>query len=255
MAVIALLTDFGTRDYYVAAMKGVILSIAPSAVIVDITHEIPPQDVRDAAYTLRACYRDFPAGTIFVAVVDPGVGSERRALVVESEGYFFVGPDNGVLGFIFDDDARAFELANDRYFRRPVSNTFHGRDIFAPVAAYLSLGIMAQEFGAPVSDPVRLAEGRPSVVEGGLEGEVIHIDRFGNLVTNVTSHDLPASYSVGINGMVIEKRCRFYAEANRGELFSIVGSAGFMEISIRDGSAAKELDVEAGNSIVVRTGG
>lgn len=255
MAIIALLTDFGTRDYYVGAMKGVILSIAPSAVIVDITHEIEPQNICEAAFTLRACYRDFPAGAIFAAVVDPGVGSGRRSLVVESEGYYFVAPDNGLLSFVVSDGARVFALTNERYFRAPVSNTFHGRDIFAPVAAHLSLGVGPEELGDEIFDPVRLAEGKATTSESGVKGEIIHIDRFGNLVTNVAFGDLPASYIVEINGRVIEKGCRYYAEANKGELFLIAGSAGFLEISVRDGSAAKELAVEEGSSVVVRAGG
>jgi S-adenosylmethionine hydrolase len=255
MAVVALLTDFGTRDYYVGAMKGTILSIAPSAVIVDITHDVPAQNISEASFTLQACYRDFPAGTIFVAVVDPGVGSGRQALLVEAEGYYFLAPDNGLLSFVLSDEAPTFALTNEQYFRAPVSKTFHGRDIFAPVAGHLSLGVSPEEFGEPVSDPVRIPERTPRNIDGGVEGEIIHIDRFGNLVTNVTTNALPASYSVEINGTVLEKRCRYYAEANKGELFSIAGSAGFLEISICGGSAAKELGARPGSSIVVRTGG
>jgi S-adenosylmethionine hydrolase len=250
MAVIALLTDFGTRDYYVGAMKGVILSIAPSAVIIDITHDVPPQDIREAAYTLRSCYSDFPAGTVFVAVVDPGVGSGRRGLAVESEGYYFVGPDNGLLSFVLDD-ARVFELKNEWYFRRPVSNTFHGRDVFAPVAARLSVGVQVEEFGPPVSDPVRLVEGKPQVSEQGIDGEVLHIDCFGNIVTNIKAADLLAVYTIEINGKLIENHRKFFAEAESSEVFSIMGSAGFLEISIRDGSAAEMLGVRRGQKVSV----
>jgi S-adenosylmethionine hydrolase len=250
MAVIALLTDFGTRDYYVGAMKGVILSVAPSAVIVDITHEVPPQDIREAAYTLRACYRDFPAGTVFVAVVDPGVGSGRQALAVESGGYYFLAPDNGLLNFVLDD-ARIFELTNKRFFRGPVSNTFHGRDIFAPVAVHLSLGVKIEKLGPPVSDPVRLVEGKPAISENGIEGEIIHIDRFGNIVTNILGADLPTAYRVELGGAVIEDHRRFYAEAGKDEVFSIIGSVGFLEISVRDSSARDTLQVRIGQRVYV----
>lgn len=251
MAAIALLTDFGTRDHYVGAMKGVILSIAPSAVIVDISHEVAAQDVREAAYTLRACYRDFPGGTTFVAVVDPGVGSERRAILVEADGYYFIGPDNGLLSFVLNEEARIFILSNELYFRHPVSSTFHGRDIFAPVAAHLFAGVGLEEFGPRIYDPFRISGGRPAISGEGTEGEVIHIDRFGNLVTNITSEGLPASYIVEINGGAIEKRCTYYAEANKGELFSIAGSAGFLEISVRDGSAAEMLGAKIGQKVSV----
>jgi S-adenosylmethionine hydrolase len=251
MAAIALLTDFGTRDYYVGAMKGAILSIAPSVVIVDITHEVPPQDVGEAAYTLQACYRDFPAGTVFVAVVDPGVGSDRRALIVEAQGYYFVAPDNGLLTFVLEDDARVFDLTNERYFRDRVSNTFHGRDIFAPVAAHLSLGVRAGEFGTPVSDPLRRDGAKPRIYDSGIEGEVIHIDRFGNIVTNITVADLPAEYTVEVGGTVIENRREFYAGAEEREIFSIAGSAGFLEVSLREGSAADILGVKRGEKVSV----
>jgi S-adenosyl-L-methionine hydrolase (adenosine-forming) len=250
---IALLTDFGTRDYFVAAMKGTILSINPSAVIVDITHEIPPHDIREASFTLRACYRDFPPGTIFLAVVDPGVGSERRAIAAEAGGFYFVAPDNGLLGFIFGDEStQVYEITETRLFRSSVSSTFHGRDVFAPVAAHLSSGVKPEELGRGISDPVSFGEPEPRLFEGGIEGEVIHIDRFGNLVTNITPGDLPASYNVEINGRIIEKQVDHYAGAREGEMFSITGSAGFLEISVREGSAANALDAQPGLKVIVR---
>ena len=147
--IIALLTDFGTKDYFVGAMKGVILNINENAKIIDITHEIEPQNIRSASFTLRACYKNFPPKTIFVAVVDPGVGSERRAILVETEDYFFIAPDNGLLSFIFNesDDFLVYEITNEKFFNQPVSQTFHGRDIFAPCAAHLSKGVLPAEFG------------------------------------------------------------------------------------------------------------
>jgi S-adenosylmethionine hydrolase len=251
MAAIALLTDFGTRDYFVGAMKGVILSVAPSAVIVDITHEIAARDILEAAYTLRACYRDFPAGTIFVAVVDPGVGSERRAIIAESGGYYFVAPDNGVLSFVLGEGSRTHEISEKLYLREAVSSTFHGRDIFASVAAYLCRGVGPSKFGPALLDPVKVASAMPAVVGDSIVGEVIHIDRFGNIVTNITNDSLPAEYTIELGGRVIEKRCRYYAEAGPGEIFSIAGSAGFLEISVRDGSAAEQLKVSRGSPVVL----
>src|SRR5215468_6432838 len=189
MSVIALLTDFGTQDYFVGAMKGVILSINTAATIVDITHEIPPQDIEAGAFNLLSCYRDFPAGTVHVAVVDPGVGSDRRALVIESANQFFVGPDNGLFGWICEREESwaAIEISNDKFFRHPVSQTFHGRDIFAPVAAALSAGHEPSEFGPAVSDIVRVESLQPATISANtIEGRIIHIDRFGNCVTNFT---------------------------------------------------------------------
>src|SRR5437870_2878972 len=155
---IALLTDFGNRDYFVGAIKGAILTVAPGAPIADITHEVPPQDIRSAAFMLGACYRDFPANTVFVCVVDPGVGSERRPIVVEAADRYFVAPDNGLLSFVVEssDESRAFEISNRRFQRPRVSRTFHGRDIFAPAAAHLCNGVKPEDFGVQVFDIVRL---------------------------------------------------------------------------------------------------
>ena len=180
LPVITLLTDFGTADYFVGAVKGAILSVNPSAVIVDITHEIPPQDIEAGAFTLLAAYKTFPVGTIHVAVVDPGVGSTRRPIIVKTNEQFFVGPDN-TFTYIYDREPshRIVHVTADRFFRPSVSSTFHGRDIFAPVAAALSNGVALEEFGEEINDQVRL----PSL-ETPLR--VIHIDRFGNCVTNIT---------------------------------------------------------------------
>jgi len=252
MAAIALLTDFGTRDYFVGAMKGVILSIAPSAVIVDITHEIEAQDIREAAFTLRACFRDFPEGTIFVGVVDPGVGSERRAIIVESDGNYFAAPDNGLLSFVLDEDSRVYEITEKRFFRADAGSTFHGRDIFAPAAAHLALGRDPSEFGPEIFDPVTLGNPAPVAFVDRIEGEIIHIDRFGNLVTNISSAELPEKYAIEVGAIVIKRRCRYYAEAEAGELFSIAGSAGFLEMSVRNGSAANELGVARGDQVILK---
>jgi S-adenosylmethionine hydrolase len=251
---IALLTDFGTRDYFVASMKGVILSIDPAAVIVDIAHDIPPQDISEAAFTLRACYRDFPAGTIFVAVVDPGVGSARRAILAEAGGYYFIAPDNGLLGFVLDNeaDARVFEISNPEFFAANISSTFHGRDIFAPAAAHLSRGADPAQFGPRISDYVCVSETKPNFSEQGIEAEVIHIDRFGNLVINLSQNDLPGKFIIEIGDRVIETQRKFYAEAPEGEIFSIMGSAGFLEISVRNGSAKDLLGAGKGDRLLVK---
>ncbi|MGC2238232.1 MAG: SAM-dependent chlorinase/fluorinase [Pyrinomonadaceae bacterium] len=252
--VIALLTDFGTQDYFAGAMKGVILSINPNAKIVDITHEIPPQDIRAAAFTLRACCKDFPEKTIFVAVVDPGVGSNRKAILVETGRYYFIAPDNGLLSFISDKekDFRVFELANEKLFHHPISRTFHGRDIFAPVAAHLSVGVKPNECGRELEDFIRFETAKPKKISGEkIEAEVIHIDRFGNLITNLKREDLPENFSVEINGKIIDKLQNFYVEAKNGEIFMIFGSAGFLEIAASQDSASKLLNTTVGERVSV----
>jgi S-adenosylmethionine hydrolase len=242
LPVITLLTDFGTADYYVGAVKGAILSVNPAAVIVDITHEIPPQDVAAGAFTLLAAYKTFPAGTIHVAVVDPGVGSTRRPIIVSANEQFFVGPDNGLFTYIYDRESshRTFHVTSDRFFRREVSTTFHGRDVFAPVAAALSKGIEVEEFGAEIDDEVRL----PSLET---PPRIIHIDRFGNCVTNIT----PPVKRLIINGRTISEFRQFYGDGDDESLFAIWGSAGFLEISVNGGSAAQILGVNVGTRIAI----
>lgn len=247
MRVITLLTDFGTADYFVGAMKGVILSINPHAVIADITHEIPAQDVAAGAFTLLAAYDTFPAGTIHVAVVDPGVGSQRRAIVVTAGDYLFVGPDNGIFTYIYDRDPsnQAFQITDETYFRQPVSNTFHGRDIFAPVAAALSTGVDPSFLGPRVSHPIRLLK--------SAEPQIIHIDHFGNLITNITRDHFHKGTSLVVNGKVISAIRRFFGDGEEDETFAIWGSAGFLEIAVNGGSAAEILNVKRGDPVETRT--
>ncbi len=250
--IIALLTDFGTKDYFVGAMKGVILSINKKANIVDITHEISPQNIRQAAFTLSACCQEFPEKTIFTTVVDPGVGSNRRAILVETKDYFFIAPDNGLLSFIFNEREtfRVYEITNEKYFRHPVSRTFHGRDIFSPAAAHLSSGIKASEFGAETSDFVSFAESKPrKISESEIEAEIINVDRFGNLVTNLKRQDLPEKFAVEINGKRVEKLQNYFAEGENNEVFMIFGSAGFLEIAAFQNSAADILKTEIGGKV------
>jgi len=253
---IALLTDFGTSDYFVAAMKGTMLKIAPDLQFVDITHEIPPQDVRSGWFVLQACYRDFPQGTIFLCVVDPGVGSVRRPMVTEADGYLFVGPDNGLFSFLFEqDDAGVYCIANEEILARDISTTFHGRDIFAPVAAYLSTGLPVVEVGSRIDDPVRLEFARPrQISDAEWEGEIIHIDHFGNLVTNFLPTKVSGNFVFEINGNSVRRHVGHYAEANRGEVISVTGSAGFVEISSNLDSAAKILNAAIGDRVVMKAG-
>jgi S-adenosyl-L-methionine hydrolase (adenosine-forming) len=261
MSIITLLTDFGSQDYFVGAMKGAILSINRHALIVDITHEIPPQDIETAAFNLLAVYKDFPAGTIHVAVVDPGVGSSRKPILIECGEQFFVGPDNGIFSWICEreGDTRAIHLTSEAFFRDPVSKTFHGRDIFAPVAAALSNGVAMTEFGEKLSDYVRLDPLQPAVAgDGSVEGRVIHIDRFGNCVTNLTGAHFGADLAASGAKLVINHReltsfRQSYSEGavKADDLFCLVGSAGFLEIAARNSSAATMLRAERGQSVVV----
>jgi S-adenosylmethionine hydrolase len=256
MPIITLLTDFGLQDYFVGAMKGVVLSINSSAIIVDITHDIPPQDVRAGAFNLLAVYRDFPAGTIHVAVVDPGVGSARKGIVIDCAGQLFVGPDNGLFSWICarEKSFRAVELSNEKFFRNPVSRTFHGRDIFAPVAAALSSGVAIAEFGQVIDDLVRL-EGLVSATtdDGSIEATIIHIDRFGNCITNLTREHFGSGARLVVNDREVSAFRAFFAdgEANRDDLFCFFGSAGFLEIAIQNSSAAKILGARRGDRVIV----
>jgi S-adenosylmethionine hydrolase len=260
---ITLLTDFGLADYFVGAMKGVIFSVNPEARLADITHEIPPQDIAAAAFTLLAAYAAFPTQTIHVAVVDPGVGSSRRPILVVTGNHIFVGPDNGIFSYIIDreQEARVFHITNEKHFRHPVSATFHGRDIFAPVAGALSLGVQAEKLGVEIKDHVRMASLVPDTLgKGRLGARIIHIDRFGNCITNLTPQELTIEMIKGgarlvIKGKKIDAFRQFFATESdhREELFAIWGSAGFLEIAAQNRSAAKELKVERGEKVVVLT--
>ncbi len=251
-SIITLLTDFGTRDGYVAAMKGVLLSIAPEAHLVDITHEVAPQEIAEAAFTLATSWRFFPAGTVHLAVVDPGVGSERRAIAVAAGGHRFVAPDNGVLSLALAGlPLEAVSLENRGLFRPEVSQTFHGRDIFAPVAAHLALGAPLSEAGPSLPDIVRLPEAAPHPeTPGAWQGTVVAVDRFGNLVTNIPADLVRGSaLRVEIAGAAIGRLSEFYAEAPPGGLLALVGSAGTLEVAVNGGSAADRLQVRRGAQV------
>jgi S-adenosyl-L-methionine hydrolase (adenosine-forming) len=254
MPIITLLTDFGSQDYFVGAVKGVILSINPVVRIVDITHEIPPQDIHAAAFNLLAVYPSFPATTVHLAVVDPGVGSARRPIIVECAGQFFVGPDNGLFSWICEREGnwRAFHLTNENFFRCPVSTTFHGRDIFAPVAAAVASGVAPAEFGREIDDLVQLGSLSPRTTdEGTIEATIIYIDRFGNCVTNLTSDHLAGKQILVVKGHEIKSFRKFFAEQSGedSELFCVIGSAGFLEIAAQNSSAAEILNIRRGQSL------
>ncbi|HEX8493596.1 MAG TPA: SAM-dependent chlorinase/fluorinase [Pyrinomonadaceae bacterium] len=261
---ITLLTDFGTTDYFVGAMKGAILNVNPEARIIDITHEIPPHDIRAAAFTLYHSYKTFPPKTIHVAVVDPGVGSMRRPLLVRAGEHFFIGPDNGLFSYIFyfyDVSVDVFELSREEYFRQPVSATFHGRDIFAPVAGALSKGVFPEELGTEVYDDyIRLdLDFYPMMnKDGALEGSIIHIDHFGNCITNLSHRDFAEEMAgrwekIVINGHEIKSFRQFYAQHNvdSDELFAIWGSARFLEIVAYQDSASRRLNARRGQKFIV----
>jgi len=271
--IITLTTDFGLDDPYVAAMKGVILSLNPAATIVDITHQVRPHQVAQAAFLLAQALPYFPRGTIHVVVVDPGVGTARRALAVATPEMLLVGPDNGALSAGLSEETRrragpgpgatevelaeghrAVALRRRRYMRKPVSDTFHGRDIFAPMAAHLSLGVELEALGPAVGKVRALPHFRARrLPDGTLEGRVVHVDRFGNVVTDVRAEDLPKGrVEVSIGGQRIEGLARTYEE--EPELKALVGSAGYLEVAFRGGSAAYSLGVDVGAGVLVTEG-
>jgi S-adenosyl-L-methionine hydrolase (adenosine-forming) len=254
---IALLTDFGLRDHYVGAMKGVILGICPEATLVDISHEIDPQDVFNGALELDAAYRYFPPSTIFLVVVDPGVGSTRRAIAIESGGYRFVGPDNGVFSLVVESAPRAVELTDPQFARPTVSRTFEGRDRFAPAAAWLAAGAELTALGRPVSSLVRLDLPLPRAAADGIDGEVLRIDRFGNLTTNIDATILAkmaGPITVGIGRQLIPRIVSTYADVRPGELCALVGSSDRLEIAVSGGSAARTLGLGRGAVVQLRRG-
>jgi S-adenosylmethionine hydrolase len=250
--IITLLTDFGTKDYFVGAMKGAILAVNSEAAIIDITHEIPPQDIWAGAFTLANYYRDFPPKTVHVCIVDPGVGSNRRAVLGVTEAYYFVAPDNGLLSFVFSENKniRVFELTNEKFFRQLISRTFHGRDIFAPVAAYLAKGVSPVDFGPEIRDFVRIEMPQLKIISNlKTEAEIIHIDHFGNLITNLQKENLPERFFLEVNGNRIERHQKYYAETRAGKIFSILGSAGFLEVVAFQTSAENLLNAKRGDKI------
>jgi hypothetical protein len=259
--IITLTTDFGLTDPFVGIMKGVILGIAPGARLVDITHDVPSYDVSEAAFIVERAYRYFPPGTIHVVVVDPGVGSPRRPIAAAVNKHVFVAPDNGVLSWVFHSAAEpsgvsAHHITNTDLFKPVVSNTFHGRDIFAPVAAHLACGLRLESVGPGIDDCRKEAvpQLRPSG-KGGFIATVLRVDKFGNVITNILPENLGRQFSIRVAGTEVRRLATSYAEAMPEEVFAIEGSTGYIELSLEQGSAAKRFGFSRGAEIEVETGG
>lgn len=279
--IITLTTDFGTSDVYVGVMKGVILNINPDAQVVDITHAISPQNIHEAAFTINSAYRYFPKDTIHVIVVDPGVGSERQAIVCQIDSTFFVCPNNGVLSYLLQnieteetDIPEAVTIENPTYLLPQVCNTFHGRDIFAPVTAHLSLGVPLAEIGTPIRDLVRFPVPAIRISEDTLTGQIINVDSFGNLITNISENALAAfllssgsnedtvgqldkqtvsaKFEIIAGNTCLKKLNGTYAESGAGEPLTIIGSFGLLEIAINLGNAEARLGIKNGDTVIVR---
>ena len=258
MHLITLTTDFGTRDWFVGTMKGVVLDINPRASVVDLTHEVPPGDIQAGAIALMAGCRYFPKGTVHVAVVDPGVGSPRRAIAVQTANGFFVGPDNGVLSWAAAREKikTIRQLENRECFLEPVSRTFEGRDIFAPVAAHLSRRVPVERLGRELKDFVRLPWPKPAKQRGGFRGEVVYLDRFGNAITNLEA-ELVSSRRRSICEVTGKREARcpvahLYGAVPVGRPVAVIGSSGLLEIAVHRGSAARKFGLKIGDRVVMR---
>jgi S-adenosyl-L-methionine hydrolase (adenosine-forming) len=261
MAIISLITDFGARDEYVGLLKAVILGIDPAAVTVDVSHAVDPQDVAQAAYLVQTAYAHFPPGSIHLVVVDPGVGTARDVLLLDLGEHRFVAPDNGVLSLVVDGDLpfRLRRLENSAWRRESVSPTFHGRDVMAPAAAQLSRGADPAEFG-PEVDPrtvVRLRDLRPRRTPAGIEGRIVQVDRFGNLITNIDRWMLDACVGAGapeirVGDLTIQGVCRTYSDGAPGQPLALFGSRETLEIAVTGGSARNTLGVDKGEPVLVR---
>jgi len=273
--VITLTTDFGAGDTYVASMKGVILAINPEAVIVDICHSIEPQNISQAAFLISTTYKYFPKDAIHLVIVDPGVGSQRKAILLKTPLAYFLAPDNGALSYIINDlepspatishdnflklrpqkicpDAEAIAITNHKFWRHPVSPLFHGRDIFAPVAAYLSLGTPIQEFGKNLKHIHVFPPSQPQHdAEENLIGQILHIDSFGNLITNIKNDMLTSEAVIEVAGQPINGITQFYSQ--REGLIALIGSNGYLEISLNKGSAANYLNSKVGDKVKLKS--
>lgn len=254
MTIITVLTDFGLKDPYAGVMKGAILSINPKARIVDITHEIEPQDILEASFVIDESYPSFPKGSIHLCVVDPTVGSTRRALVLHRGGHFFVGPDNGLFSSFLDDTAEVREITNTRFMLPHVSHTFHGRDVFAPVSAYLSLGARLSDLGPLVSDPVRLQDRMPRITGGRLEGRIVRFDRFGNAISNISIRDLEGFVKTG--SFLITLGQTQFASLNKTYCEEphtcLIGSSGYLEFGSFLGNFRDQTGTRKGDPVTVR---
>jgi len=258
--VITLLTDFGTKDHYVASIKGVILNINPECHLVDITHRVNPQDIEEGAFILVSAYSYFPKGTVHLCVVDPGVGGDRKPILLVTQNYFFVGPDNGLFTLVAQREKvkQILVLSKRKYFLSKISSTFHGRDLFAPVAAHLSLGVRPTAFGYEIRSLKEIGFQKPVVKEGRLLGEILHIDAFGNVISNIDEARLSrfvqgCPFVIRAGRKSIPGLKEGYWEGKKGEPIALLGSGGFLEISVREGNAQKILKVKKGDPIWIST--
>lgn len=253
MSIITVLTDFGLRDPYAGVMRGVILSIDPKALVVDITHGIEPQDIAEASFVIDESYPYFPRDSIHLCVVDPTVGSTRRALAMRNRGHFFVGPDNGLFSSLFDDTAEIREITNTRFMLSHVSSTFHGRDVFAPASAYLSLGARFSDLGPSVDDPVRLQDLMPRMTEGRLEGQIVRFDRFGNAISNISIKALEGfvktgSFLITMGQMQFASLSKTYGEHPHT---CLMGSSGYLEFGSFLGNFREQRGTKKGDLVTV----
>ena len=261
---ITLTTDFGLTEHYVGAMKGVIYSIHPTAQLVDITNAVQSFDILDGALAISQAYSYFPKDTVHLVVVDPGVGGPRRPIIAHIGQYLFVAPDNGVLSLVYEREERVSvrHITSEHYFHHPISNTFHGRDVFAPVAAYLSKGVDASKFGEEVTDFVRFAAPKPKATAANAwKGIVLKTDKFGNLITNIMPKDIPqifdgpsSGFKITVGKAEVTRLCASYGEGPQGELFAILGSTGFLEISANKGAASRLAGADKGTEVAVTIG-
>jgi S-adenosylmethionine hydrolase len=260
--IITLTTDYGTNDHLVGVLKGVILNINPEVNIVDITHSVLAHDILDGALTISQAYKYFPSKTIHVVVVDPGVGTTRRPILVAGDTHYFVAPDNGVLSAIYDQSESLYvwNVLSEHYFRQPVSNTFHGRDIFAPVAAWLSKSWATASFGEEITDFVRFAIPKPKTAGNTVKGIVLRTDNFGNLITNLRAEDVPAlvapdtKFTIRVGNATVKKIIPTFAQGTAAEPFAIIGSSGYIEICVNKGNAAKTIGAGRGGEVTVELG-
>ncbi|MTI88553.1 MAG: SAM-dependent chlorinase/fluorinase [Balneolaceae bacterium] len=255
--IITLTTDFGLQDYYVSAMKAVMLGLAPEARLIDVSHDIPPQDIMAGAWVIRNSALLFPEGTVHLVVVDPGVGTSRNPIALKIEDQFFVGPDNGIFSLFYDEfEVEAYKLNKKEFWREHPSNTFHGRDVFAPVAAHLGNGTPIGQLGDPVDDLVTYHWAVPLADKDGLQGWIVHIDRFGNLVTNIPDDLVKDTIDSGevkiyVGNTMLAKFVNTFGEVEEGEPAAYIGSSGMLEIGINKGNASKMLSVDKGAQISI----
>ncbi len=260
--IITLTTDYGQNDHLVGAVKGAILKVNPDVHIVDICHSVMPFDILDGALTIGNAYRWFPPKTVHLVVVDPGVGTQRRPLLVAADTYWMVAPDNGVLSMVYEREERLSvrHVTAEHYYLQPVSNTFHGRDIFAPVAAWMTKSWAAASFGEEITDYVKFSMPKPKKEGATVKGVVLKVDYFGNLTTNIPAEDVPqlltgqTAFKLTVAGKEVTKFVQAYSQGSQGEAFALIGSSGYVEISINKGNAARALGAQRGVEVAVQLG-